>query len=111
MEHILLECKHNTRKIVWEEAKNLWPHSQHEWPRISFGTLLGVGCIKVPTNENNNENNERATPPGKQRKNKTTENNTSRSKPPDLGPKIRKNDTEEETFQPRDISEMGKSNK
>jgi len=64
MEHILLECNHNAHKIIWEEAKNLWPHGQQDWPRLSLGTILGVGCIKVQTIRRPNRNNQQATQPG-----------------------------------------------
>lgn len=48
IEHILVHCQANTRRIIWDLAEQQWPHAQEQWPRISPGLILGIGCINVP---------------------------------------------------------------
>ena len=51
MEHILLTCNEPAVNIIWNHARNLWPHPNTPLPEISMGTILGIGCIRAHTNE------------------------------------------------------------
>ena len=51
MQHILLECKSNTRKLIWRKARALWPHGRQHWPQITLGTIIGIGCISLADTE------------------------------------------------------------
>jgi hypothetical protein len=50
MSHILTECREQYTQIVWWLAKNLWPHRNMAWPKITLGTILGCGCIHLQLN-------------------------------------------------------------
>jgi ribonuclease HI len=50
MNHILTECKAEPRKVIWELAKQTWPHNQTNWLAISLGIILGSGCL-IPLEE------------------------------------------------------------
>jgi hypothetical protein len=43
----ILQCQHDTRKLIWEKAKELWPHSQQRWPEITIGTIMGIGSVAL----------------------------------------------------------------
>ena len=47
MEHILLECRYDARSLIWRKAEDIWPHGQQRWPRITLGTILGIGSIAL----------------------------------------------------------------
>ena len=55
MWHILLECRHSPRKVIWRKVKQLWPHGQRRWPNIMIGTIMGIGSMNLQ-NENPAEN-------------------------------------------------------
>jgi hypothetical protein len=64
MQHILLECKVDARKIIWKKAKELWPQEWQQWPNITIGTILSIGHISLPEgpeNERRRANEHRAT--------------------------------------------------
>lgn len=48
MEHILIHCNAAPSQIIWDLAKNLWPHPPQFWPDISLGIILGCGSIRIP---------------------------------------------------------------
>ena len=60
MQHILLQCQHDARKLIWEKAKELWPHGQQRWPEITIGMIMGIGCVALQ-DENHAENRRNAT--------------------------------------------------
>ena len=45
MEHILTVCEVSPAKLVWDLAKDMWPHNLDKWPGISLGIILGSGCL------------------------------------------------------------------
>ena len=49
MDHILTECEHPTRTLIWERAKKTWPHGENTWPRIAFGTIIGCNTLTIKT--------------------------------------------------------------
>jgi hypothetical protein len=51
MQHILLECRHSARRVIWRKAKELWPHGQLRWPNITIGTIMGIGSVTLQDNE------------------------------------------------------------
>jgi hypothetical protein len=48
MEHILIHCNERAVRIVWELAKQYWPHEDIPLPEISLGSILGCGSITIP---------------------------------------------------------------
>jgi ribonuclease HI len=48
MEHILIHCNERAVRIIWELAKQYWPHNNIPLPEISLGTVLGCGSITIP---------------------------------------------------------------
>jgi hypothetical protein len=54
LDHILTECTHPTTRLVWKLVKQKWPDSEHNWPNIHQGHILGCGSIK-PNSDNDNE--------------------------------------------------------
>ena len=88
MQHILLECKVNARKLIWKKAKELWPQEWHGWPNVTIGTIFGIGHISPlengrQANENRMMSTERRRPDG------VAANLDIRSKPPNMGPLMR----------------------
>jgi hypothetical protein len=57
MNHILLECRHPARTLVWDRVRRLWPHGNDTWPPLNIGTTLGCGTLTVKTS-NPRQNNE-----------------------------------------------------
>src|SRR6266852_2255738 len=55
MEHILVHCQAAPRRIIWNLAEELWPHTRHPWPEISLGIILGCGTITLPPDNNEND--------------------------------------------------------
>jgi hypothetical protein len=51
MEHILTSCQEPTRQIIWDLAKNFWPHENEQWPIINLGTILGCGNLHMRSDE------------------------------------------------------------
>ena len=51
MEHILTECNTPPRSLVWDLARQTWPHAPALWPNINLGTILGTGCLTLPEQE------------------------------------------------------------
>ena len=49
MDHILTECEHPTRTLIWKKAKSIWPHRENSWPRISLGTIIGCNTLTIET--------------------------------------------------------------
>jgi ribonuclease HI len=47
MEHILTECREPTRHIIWDLARNRWPHGNIPWPDMNIGIILGCGSIST----------------------------------------------------------------
>lgn len=56
MEHILTRCDEDANHIIWNLAKEIWPHRSKPWPEISFGLILGIGCLST-ANGNDRHNN------------------------------------------------------
>ena len=52
MEHILTQCRATPRRLIWQLATDLWPHTQIPWPEISLGIILGIGSLSPPNIEN-----------------------------------------------------------
>ena len=56
MSHIITQCKEKSMQLIWDLAKNFWPHRNIPWPEIDLGTILSCGCINVhpvrPTRNN-----------------------------------------------------------
>jgi hypothetical protein len=50
MEHILTRCNANTNRIVWNLAKETWPHHDTPWPEINVGLIMGIGCLNNTIN-------------------------------------------------------------
>lgn len=48
MKHILIRCNKSAVNIIWQAAKNLWPHDDVPWPNPSLGIALGFGAISLP---------------------------------------------------------------
>jgi ribonuclease HI/exonuclease III len=47
LDHILTSCESRPRQIIWNLAKQAWPHNEQQWPEIAIGSILGVGCLKI----------------------------------------------------------------
>ena len=65
MEHILTECSSPERQTVWDLATKTWPHARRFWPEHNLGVILGVGCLSLPRNRaeaNQDEHNTHPTP-------------------------------------------------
>jgi ribonuclease HI len=56
MEHILASCPATARNLIWALTKDLWPHTQHPWPDISLGIILGCGSLTLPHEEQHQDN-------------------------------------------------------
>ena len=56
MDHILIYCCAAPTRIIWQLAKETWPHTNFPWPEISLGTILGCGCITIPPAANQDQN-------------------------------------------------------
>ena len=54
MEHILIHCQESAVRIIWDQAKELWPHTEIPWPEISLGIILGCGAITLANAPNDN---------------------------------------------------------
>ena len=48
MEHILTQCAATPTRIIWNLARNTWPHDLNLWPEISIGTIMGCGSLTIP---------------------------------------------------------------
>jgi hypothetical protein len=57
MEHILIDCRSQPVRQIWNLAKNIWPHRDIPWPEISLGTILGCGCLSAHQTANPREIN------------------------------------------------------
>ena len=57
MEHILIDCQEPTARIIWNLAKEFWPHTTIPWPNINFGLILGCGSVST------HQENDQAQPP------------------------------------------------
>jgi len=68
MEHILVHCQAAPRRIIWNLAEELWPHTRHPWPEISLGIILGCGTITLPPDNNENDPTGREDPTQRTRK-------------------------------------------
>lgn len=55
MDHILINCHSTPTQLIWQLAKDTWPHANIPWPEISIGTILGCGCLSVPPAANQNQ--------------------------------------------------------
>lgn len=49
MDHLLTNCEHPTTKKIWIKAKELWPHHEDTWPRISLGSIIGYNTLSIET--------------------------------------------------------------
>jgi hypothetical protein len=67
MEHILLECTHPTRQLIWNLARQLWPHDDQSWPEIDLGIILGCGSISSMPQRPLNQEIDNARPQSKLR--------------------------------------------
>ena len=59
MSHILTQCREQNTQVVWQLAKNLWPHRNIPWPEITLGTILGSGCITLQPDRRGRNNRRR----------------------------------------------------
>ena len=57
MEHILTQCQANANRIIWNLAKDTWPHHDTPWPEINIGLVMGTGCLNIQTNEDPQDEN------------------------------------------------------
>jgi hypothetical protein len=48
MDHILTKCKADPIKLIWDLAKEMWPHNPTLWPEISLGIILSSRCLVTP---------------------------------------------------------------
>ncbi len=60
MRHILIDCYSIAHHLVWAKAKELWPHGQQAWPDITIGTIMGIGSITLPENQERGNDNSTA---------------------------------------------------
>jgi ribonuclease HI len=60
MDHILIHCRSTPTQIIWQLAKETWPHTNIPWPEVSLGTVLGCGCLSVPPTVNQEQNGRNA---------------------------------------------------
>jgi hypothetical protein len=61
MTHILTQCRSHTTQKIWHLARTFWPHQNIPWPEITLGTILGSGCISLPTNNTHQPRNPKET--------------------------------------------------
>ena len=52
MDHILIHCRSTPMQLIWQLAKDTWPHANIPWPEISLGIILGCRCLTVPPEAN-----------------------------------------------------------
>jgi len=45
MSYIMMQCREKSIQLIWELARNFWPHRNIPWPEIDLGTVLRCGCI------------------------------------------------------------------
>lgn len=62
MTHILTSCQEPARQIIWDLARNFWPHKNEQWPIINLGTILGCGNLNAYQEEIQNQPGRIATP-------------------------------------------------
>ncbi|KAI0263875.1 hypothetical protein BGY98DRAFT_1045097, partial [Russula aff. rugulosa BPL654] len=43
MDHVLTQCIATPTRMIWNLARNTWPHDPQLWPEISIGTIMGWG--------------------------------------------------------------------
>jgi ribonuclease HI len=48
MEHTLIQCRSRPMQLIWNLAKETWPHRRTPWPKIDLGTVLGCGALTIP---------------------------------------------------------------
>ena len=48
MEHVLIHCAVAPTRIIWDLARNTWPHDPELWPEISIGMIMGCGSLAIP---------------------------------------------------------------
>ena len=61
MAHILTTCTAEPVRIIWNLARETWPHTLEFWPDINLGLVLAGGTLTLPEDpetEQNDENNE-----------------------------------------------------
>ena len=63
MDHILIACRANPVRTIWNLARETWPQENPRWPEITMGTILGCRSIATlaPPLPNNGENQEQHT--------------------------------------------------
>ena len=47
MDHIMTQCSENSTHLIWDLAKDFWPHRNIPWPNVDLGTILGCGWINM----------------------------------------------------------------
>ncbi|KAN0109167.1 hypothetical protein V8E52_009598, partial [Russula decolorans] len=52
MTHILTQCATRANRIIWNLAEQTWPHHNDPWPVITIGLILGISCLNIPSNDN-----------------------------------------------------------
>jgi hypothetical protein len=52
MTHILTQCATRANCIIWNLAEQTWPHHNDPWPVITIGLILGISCLNIPSNDN-----------------------------------------------------------
>lgn len=62
MKHILTFCNESAVQIIWDMAKDLWPHRACLWPKISLGMILGCESTLIPPMRNNDACHQRNSP-------------------------------------------------
>ncbi|KAH9976482.1 ribonuclease H-like domain-containing protein [Russula compacta] len=48
MQHILTGCNSIAHHLIWNQAKEMWPHDPQDWPEITIWIILGAGSISLP---------------------------------------------------------------
>ncbi|KAJ6530105.1 hypothetical protein B0H19DRAFT_967923 [Mycena capillaripes] len=46
LEHIMLECDAPGQRQIWMLCTKLWAYKYDQWPRLSWGILLGCNLVK-----------------------------------------------------------------
>ncbi|KAI0042971.1 ribonuclease H-like protein [Auriscalpium vulgare] len=68
MEHILFACQRSMpTKIIWQLARDLWPHDPAFWPPFSIGSVLAAGALSTPPPPVAEHERPPAPPPGPSR--------------------------------------------
>ncbi|KAI0039558.1 hypothetical protein FA95DRAFT_1503987 [Auriscalpium vulgare] len=68
LEHILFTCQRSApTTIIWQLARDLWPHDPGLWPPYSLGSVLAAGALCTPAPDGEAQERPPAPPPGPSR--------------------------------------------